>query len=42
MRIGTQEANQPACSFYKKLGYEVVERVRVGHYWKKEGKGIGE
>lgn len=33
MRIGTQEANQPACSLYKKLGYEVVERVRVGHYW---------
>lgn len=34
MRIGTQEANQPASSLYSKLGYEVVERVRVGHYWK--------
>ena len=33
MRIGTQEANQPACSLYSKLGYEVVERVSVGHYW---------
>ncbi|MDI1323142.1 MAG: GNAT family N-acetyltransferase [Algoriphagus sp.] len=35
MRIGTQEANQPACSLYSKLGYEVVEKVRVWHYWKK-------
>ncbi len=36
MRIGTQEANQPACSLYSKLGYEVVEKVRVWHYWSGE------
>jgi dTDP-4-amino-4,6-dideoxy-D-galactose acyltransferase len=34
MKIGTQEANHPACSLYSKLGYEVVERVGVWHYWK--------
>ncbi len=33
MRIGTQEANQPACSLYSKLGYVVVQNVRVYHYW---------
>jgi len=33
MRIGTQEANQPACSLYEKMGYEVAEWVWVGHYW---------
>ncbi len=33
MRIGTQESNQLACSLYEKLGYEVVERVWVWHYW---------
>lgn len=34
MKIGTQEANHPACALYSKLGYEVVERVGVWHYWK--------
>lgn len=33
MKIGTQQANHPACSLYSKLGYEVVERVGVLHYW---------
>ena len=32
MRIGTQEANQIACSLYQNLGYEVVERVWVYHF----------
>lgn len=33
MKIGTQEANHPASALYSKLGYEVVEKVEVWHYW---------
>lgn len=33
MKIGTQEANHPACALYSKLGFEVVEKVRVWHFW---------
>jgi len=35
MQIPTQENNLPACKLYRSLGYKVVERDYVYHYWKK-------
>lgn len=32
MLIPTQEANHPACALYRRLGYELKERVFIYHY----------
>ena len=32
--IPTQQANETACSFYKKHGYQIHEKVQIKHYWK--------
>ncbi|OOG69895.1 GNAT family N-acetyltransferase [Algoriphagus sp. A40] len=34
LTIGTQQANIPAVNLYQSLGYEMVEKVFVYHYWK--------
>lgn len=34
LRIPTQESNAPACSFYEKRGYSVLETQYIMHYWK--------
>lgn len=33
MQIPTQEKNIPACRLYESLGYHLVEKVFVYHYW---------
>ena len=33
LKIGTQEANAPAVALYQSLGYQVIERMYVYHYW---------
>ena len=33
--IPTQESNSQACNFYRKLGYEEVDRLFIKHFWKK-------
>lgn len=35
LRIPTQLQNETACAFYKKIGYEVIQRKIISHYWKK-------
>ena len=35
LRIPTQLQNETACAFYKKLGYEVIQKKMISHYWKK-------
>lgn len=34
LRIPTQEENIGACTFYKKIGYSVMEKTFIKHYWK--------
>lgn len=34
LTIGTQQANIPAVNLYQSLGYEMVEKVFVYHFWK--------
>jgi len=34
MQIVTQESNIPACRLFQNLGYEIVEKVFVYHWWK--------
>lgn len=34
LRIPTQLENKEACSFYKKIGYEIIETTPIKHYWK--------
>lgn len=34
LRIPTQEENIGACNFYKKIGYSVMEKTFIKHYWK--------
>lgn len=33
LRIPTQETNIPACGLYGSLGYEIVDRAYVYHFW---------
>lgn len=33
--VATQEANAPACSFYRKMGFDLVSRTRIYHWWTK-------
>ena len=35
LRISTQLQNVSACNFYLKLGYEVLKKKMISHYWKK-------
>lgn len=35
LRIPTQKENLPACYFYSKMGYEIIEEITIKHYWKK-------
>jgi dTDP-4-amino-4,6-dideoxy-D-galactose acyltransferase len=34
LRIPTQLQNKQACGFYAKLGYNIIEKTIVKHYWK--------
>ena len=34
LRIPTQLQNKQACDFYTKLGYHIIERIMINHYWK--------
>jgi ribosomal protein S18 acetylase RimI-like enzyme len=34
--IPTQEENHQACSFYSKLGYVILSKFKITHYWKKK------
>ncbi len=34
LRIPTQLQNKQACRFYKKLGYNIIEKTIVKHYWR--------
>jgi dTDP-4-amino-4,6-dideoxy-D-galactose acyltransferase len=34
LRIPTQLENNPACAFYSKLEYKIVETIYIKHYWK--------
>lgn len=34
LKIGTQIKNNPAVNLYQSLGYELVDKVFVYHYWK--------
>lgn len=34
LQIPTQLQNMPACKFYAKLGYEIIEKTIIKHYWK--------
>ena len=36
LRIPTQKENLPACYFYSKMGYEIIEEIIIKHYWKKQ------
>lgn len=40
LQIPTQESNVPAKSLYEKLGYQVVEKRFVYHYWRDKDKQI--
>lgn len=33
LTIATQKANEPACRFYSKAGYQVASEVEVFHWW---------
>src|SRR5690606_14258712 len=33
LRIPTQETNIPSCRLYESLGYEIVDRAYVYHFW---------
>lgn len=34
LRIPTQLQNEQACCFYAKLGYNIIEKTIIKHYWK--------
>jgi dTDP-4-amino-4,6-dideoxy-D-galactose acyltransferase len=34
LRIPTQLQNKQACGFYTKLGYNIIEKTIVKHYWR--------
>lgn len=34
LRIPTQLINKKACSFYAKLGYNIIEKKIIKHYWR--------
>lgn len=34
LQIPTQLQNEPACKFYAKRGYEIIEETVIKHYWK--------
>ncbi len=34
LRIPTQLQNEKACEFYMKLGYEIIDKKIIKHYWK--------
>jgi dTDP-4-amino-4,6-dideoxy-D-galactose acyltransferase len=34
LRIPTQLKNEIACRFYERLGYKIIERKIIKHYWK--------
>jgi len=34
LRIPTQKENLPACRFYNKMGYKVIQETILKHYWK--------
>ena len=34
LHIPTQLANEAACNFYTKLGYEIIEQLIIKHYWR--------
>lgn len=34
LEIPTQESNNQACSFYKKAGYDIVDKISINHFWK--------
>lgn len=34
LRIPTQLQNKQACGFYVKLGYNIIEKTIIKHYWK--------
>ena len=38
IRVITQENNSPACKLYESLGYEIVDRVFVYHYWNSDSQ----
>jgi dTDP-4-amino-4,6-dideoxy-D-galactose acyltransferase len=33
--IPTQKENIPACTFYSKLGYLIIEEINIKHFWKR-------
>jgi dTDP-4-amino-4,6-dideoxy-D-galactose acyltransferase len=33
LSVSTQEINIPASKLYKSLGYELIDRIFVYHYW---------
>jgi len=33
--IPTQLENVPACNFYRKMGYEISEKIIIKHFWKR-------
>jgi dTDP-4-amino-4,6-dideoxy-D-galactose acyltransferase len=35
LRIPTQLQNKRACKFYAQLGYTIIEKIIIKHYWKK-------
>ena len=41
LRIPTQEENWKACKFYKNMGYAVLEKMSIKHYWKRPIKNKG-
>ena len=34
LRIPTQFQNEQACGFYTKMGYNVIEKIIIKHYWR--------
>jgi dTDP-4-amino-4,6-dideoxy-D-galactose acyltransferase len=34
LHIPTQLANKAACGFYTKLGYKIIEKLIIKHYWR--------
>lgn len=38
IQIPTQIENRAACSFYKKMGYEITEEISIKHFWNKNYK----
>ena len=35
LRISTQIQNHVACEFYNRLGYDIIEKRNIKHFWKK-------